>query len=453
MYKTPLYWTSLICLLDFCHMQTYELRDPIHKRIKFTEQERRLIDHPFFQRLRYVSQLSFLQTYVYPGANHDRFMHCIGSMHVAGRLIGRCLSSSELLRMTLSKEEQQSLIDRVKIAGLLHDIGHGPFSHSSEKLFPRLRDLPLELSWWKKTDERQSEHEDYSVLFIETLAKEGVLEAGFAQDVASLIHGDIIPGPFFTELEERIPTIQAVMKTLISGVIDCDRMDYLLRDSYYCGVAYGQYDMDWMISSLGLAQKDGGLIRTVTENGVRALEDLLLARYHMIDQVYYHKTKAGFAHYLEQAIEQKEIEMTIPTDPYEYADMRDGQILEKLFVAAKDPKNYYAYHLMRRLPARRVLRLYDRKAEDRKTLVKLQTLCQTHHIHSFTYTHTLALSKQTSPSSDIYVEKKVLGGKEYVSVFTYSDLLQKYNEMLAFADFYVHREDVERFEEIIKQEK
>lgn len=243
------------------------------------------------------------------------------------------------------------------------------------------------------------------------------------------------------------------MKTLISGVVDCDRMDYLLRDSYYCGVAYGQYDIDWMISSLGLAQKDGCLIRTVTENGMRALEDLLLARYHMIDQVYYHKTKAGFAHYLEQAIEQKEIELTIPTDPYTYAEMRDGQVLEKLFEAAKDSNNYYAYHLMRRLPARRILRLYDRKTEDRETLMKLRTLCDAHAIHSFIYSHKLTLSKQTSPSSDIYVEKKTLGGRDYISVFQYSDLLQKYNEMLEFSDFYVQREDVERFEKIIKQER
>jgi len=433
-------------------METYELRDPIHKRIKFTEEQRRLIDHPFFQRLRFVSQLSFLQAYVYPGANHDRFMHCIGSMHVARRLIGRCISSSELLRSALSEEELQALTDRVTTAGLLHDIGHGPFSHSSEKLFPPLRDLPLVTSWWKEINNRPSEHEDYSVLFIQTLVKEGVLETDFAQDVASLIHGDIVPGPFFSALEKRLPTIQAVMKTLISGVIDCDRMDYLLRDSYYCGVAYGQYDIDWMISSLGLALKDGCLIRTVTENGVRALEDLLLARYHMIDQVYYHKTKSCFAHYLEQAIERKEIEMTIPTDPYAYADMRDGQVLEKLFEAAKNAKNYYAYHLMHRLPARRVLRLYDRKVEDRETLAKLQTLCKEHDIHSFIYTHKFVLSKQASPSADIYVEKKTLSGIEYISVFEYSDLLQKYNEMLEFTDFYVQREDVQRFEEIIKQE-
>jgi HD superfamily phosphohydrolase len=427
-------------------MKTYELRDPIYKRIAFSEVERRLIDHPFFQRLRFISQLSFLQAFVYPGATHDRFTHSIGSMHVARRLIGRCLSASDFLRSTLSLEEQQELTKRVMTAGLLHDIGHGPFSHSSEQLFPPLRDLPLEASWWKEIQDRRSEHEDYSVLFIQTLVQEGVLESGFAQDVASLIHGDVCPGPFFLSLEQRLPTIQSVMKTLISGVADCDRMDYLLRDSYYCGVAYGQYDIDWIISNLGIAKQDGRLIRTVTENGVRALEDFLLARYHMIDQVYHHKTKAGFAHYLEQAVAQKEIEMTIPADPYAYADMRDGQVLEKLCEAAKDPAHYYAHHLMRRLPPRRILRLHDRKPEDRETLAKLQRLCEREHIRSFTYPHHLSLSQKTQSASDIYVEKKTLEGVSYVSVFAYSDLLKNYNEMLSFSDFYVYREDMEKFE-------
>ena len=82
-------------------MAEYEMRDPIHHRIVFSEFERTIIDHPFFQRLRFISQLSFLQTYVYPGAVHNRFMHGIGAMHVAGRLFGRLIETSELLNNRL----------------------------------------------------------------------------------------------------------------------------------------------------------------------------------------------------------------------------------------------------------------------------------------------------------------------------------------------------------------
>src|SRR3989339_1207325 len=427
-------------------MQTFEIRDPIHKRIPFTEEERVIIDHPFFQRLRFISQLSFLESFVYPGATHDRFAHSLGSMHVAKRLFGRCLASSAILNETITKEEKEALGQCLSMAGLMHDMGHGPFSHCSEGIFPLLKDLPLNSTWWKQIPDRQSKHEDYSVLLIQTLAEEGVLAKDFAQDVASLIHGDILPSPFFLDLEKKLPTLQRVMKTFISGIVDCDRMDYLLRDSYYCGVVYGNYDIDWMISSMGLAQHEGRLIRTMSENGVRAFEDMLLARYHMIDQVYYHKTKSGFAYYLEQAILHKEIELTIPTDPYAYADLQDGLVLQALLNAAKNPKNYWSYHLMHRIPAKRLLRLYPANKEDQKTISFLKDLCKEQKISYFMYEHSQMLSKNEEIEPNVFVEKTILQGKIYVPILEYSDLLQKYNEKVKFTDFYLLREDVEKFE-------
>lgn len=434
-------------------MTYYELRCPIHKRIKFDEEERKIIDHPFMQRLRFISQLSFLQSYVYPGAKHDRFMHCIGSMHVARRLLGRCISSSQLLKERLTSDELDALTRRVRAAGLMHDIGHGPFSHSSERVFPMMNELPLNKEWWKEIPDRQAVHEDYSVLLIQTLAEEGLFSHDFAQDVCSLIHDGVKPGTFFEELNEKIPTLQPIMKTLISGVIDCDRMDYLLRDSYYCGVAYGHYDIDWMISSMGIAEHDGRLIRTMTENGVRAFEDMLLARYHMIDQVYYHKTKAGFAYYLEQAILTGEINLEIPTDPYAYANMRDGHVMEKLFEAAKNPENYWSYHLIHRLPAKRILRLNQLRKEGVKDLKDLKKICEKHNIPHFTYEHKSVLVKEGKGSDaqeNLFVLKKGIKGVEYQPVVEYSDLLQKYKGTLHFIDFYVHREAVEKFKGVEK---
>ena len=441
-------------MLDFNSMKSYEMRDPIHKRIKFDEEERKIIDHPFFQRLRYISQNGFINAYVYPGATHDRFMHCIGSMNVARRLFGKCISSSQILKDELTSEEIEKLARRVRNAGLLHDIGHGPFSHSLERIFPSLKELPLHKDWWYELPERQAEHEDYSVLLIQTMAEDGVFDKEFAQDVSSLIHDGVKPGKFFQDLDKRIPTLQKVMKTLISGVADCDRMDYLLRDSYYCGVAYGHFDMDWIISSMGITKHEGRLIRTISENGVRAFEDMLLARYHMIDQVYYHKTKAGFAYYLEQALLTKEVPFEISGDPYEYADKWDLHVLQLLHEAAKDEKNYWSHHLMKRKPAKRILRLHHNKPEEVETLEGLKKMCEEHGIKHFTYEHKSKLTKEgdgADVQQNIFVAKKTLKGIQYVPVFEYSDLLQKYNEILHFTDFYVHREDVEKFEKIVKK--
>lgn len=426
-------------------MSTYELRDPIHQRISFNEFERSVIDHPFFQRLRFISQLGFIQSYVYPGAVHDRFAHGIGAMHVAGRLFAHMVGGSDFFRSRLTQEEIESLRMRVRMAGLIHDLGHGPFSHASEAVFPDASALPLDWSWWKAKPNRRAIHEDYSVLLVQTLAQEGLFEQSFAQDVCSLIHKDVLSAG-------EIPDLMHVLKGMISGEVDADRMDYLLRDSYYCGVAYGQYDLDWLISALSVAEQDGELIVTLSENGVRAYEDLLLARYHMIDQVYFHKTKAGFAHYLEEAIRIKEIDLSIPTDPYAYAQLRDGAVIEQMFAAAQNLANYWSSHLMHRIPAKRILRLQAARPEDRDLLARLQDFCEKNHIGWFVHSVSNQLTNFDQGATDkatmIYVAKKRVSGFEYVPIFKYSDLLQKYNEKLRFTDFFVLREDAEKFDRL-----
>lgn len=200
-----------------------------------------LIEHPWFQRLRRISQLG-LTGYVYPGALHTRFHHAIGALHLMREAID-VLRSKEVL---ITEEEQEA----VCIAILLHDIGHGPFSHALEHTLVDIH------------------HEALSLMLMERLntAFDGKLT------MAIDIFKDVYPKKFLHQL--------------VSGQLDMDRMDYLNRDSFFTGVSEGVIGYHRIIKMLHV--KDGGLV--VEEKGIYSIEKFLIARRLMYWQVYLHKT-------------------------------------------------------------------------------------------------------------------------------------------------------------------
>jgi len=229
-------------------------RDPVHDmiRIKTDTDEgellSRLIDTAEFQRLRRIKQLG-LAHYTYPGAEHSRFTHSLGAMHLACRILDK-LSAKYLI------PEEDQLI--VKCAALLHDIGHGAFSHVLEAIL-------------------NFHHEDFTVATILSAETEiGQKMREFSTDlpekVASAVRGHFKP---------------KVLAQLISSQLDVDRMDYLLRDSYMTGVKYGVYDLEWIIESLEIDDENDRIY--ISAKGIHAVEDYLQARHYMFKQVYFHQ--------------------------------------------------------------------------------------------------------------------------------------------------------------------
>jgi HD superfamily phosphohydrolase len=226
-----------------------------------------LVDHPYFQRLRRIKQVS-LTHYVYPGALHTRFHHALGALHLMGEAI-------EVLRskgVDITDEEAEA----VNIAILLHDIGHGPFSHTLEHTLINVH------------------HEKVSLRFMERLNE----IFGGKLTLAIRIFKDEYPKQFLHQL--------------VSGQLDMDRMDYLNRDSYFTGVAEGVIGFDRIIKML--AVHDGEL--AVEEKGIYSIEKFLIARRLMYWQVYLHKTVLAAEQMLIKTLQRaKELAMQgIPLD-------------------------------------------------------------------------------------------------------------------------------------------
>lgn len=246
-----------------------ELRDPIHGFI-YPEIVPEIIDTPAFQRLRSIRQLA-LASLVYPGAKHSRFEHSLGVMHLAGR-IGR--------RFKLAPEDLRALC----LAALLHDVGHGPFSHVSEDIVDRFYDKN------KVVLERgQKVHEIITQGLIKT---DEDLRKYLSDYDVNRVNG-ILGGTGGYRL----------LSDIISGPLDCDKQDYLLRDSYYCGVKYGIYDIDRLIDELEAVESDGDRILAVSRDGIHTLEQFALAKYYMTTQVYKHKVRLVTDAMITRAIE------------------------------------------------------------------------------------------------------------------------------------------------------
>ncbi len=234
-------------------MSRFEIvRDPLWNNIRLDSEALAVVDTPAVQRLRYIRQLghAFL---VYPGATHTRFEHALGAYHLARRVLSQLEESG-------GRPLDPAVARRLKLAALLHDIGHYPFSHALEEA-----GLPHH----------------------EILAERHLAAGELADRLARL----------GTPASELLPLIRgggrspAPLAGLVAGSLDVDKLDYLSRDAWMCGVPYGVIDVDRLLASMTLARDpDGRAVLALYEKGLSALESLLFAKYQMYRNVYWHHT-------------------------------------------------------------------------------------------------------------------------------------------------------------------
>lgn len=300
----------------------YQFRDPIHGFIEVSEQELKIINSAPFQRLRNIRQLA--TTYlVYHGAEHTRFGHSLGVMHLTSRVFDSIVQKNPLL-FSDDVEQNEKKIDFyrqiLRLIGLTHDLGHAPFSHASEELFDKSR-----------------KHEDYTkeILF-NTEISEYINEIGNIYkekygddyDITPELIWMIYDGKDVTNEKFIMPDF-LFLKSFMDGELDCDKMDYLLRDSHYCGVTYGKYDLNRFVSTLTVYKdtRDNTLQIAIERGGIQALEEFILARYFMFIQVYFHKTRRFLDKTLVDSLSELLPNGKYPTDINEYLTWNDNKVL------------------------------------------------------------------------------------------------------------------------------
>lgn len=276
----------------------YEIQDPIYGFIELDSWERDIIDQPAFQRLRRIRQLAWTDM-VYPGAMHTRFEHSLGVMHLATKMYDRVVEKKrDYLVNKLGFIDSGFDIDRkfIRLACLLHDIGHSPFSHAGEELMDR-----------NPNTNKRFKHEDYSAAVVEHKFKEIIDEHPqnenyhiTVKQISDFLRGTVGVGR------------RLLWRNLVDGQIDADRADYLLRDSYHIGTNYGSYDLKRLLVTLTITEhpETGTPLIAVEEGGLHAAEALIIARYLMFTQVYFHHTRRAYDHHIAEtmkALLQEEI--------------------------------------------------------------------------------------------------------------------------------------------------
>jgi len=311
-------------------VDTYQGRgliaDPIHQYILYTRPdgipgeatEQELIDSPWMQRLRRVPQLQSAR-WVFPAAEHSRFQHSLGAMHLAGRFACQLHPS---LKAEFPDVPSAALIEELlRMAGLLHDVGHGPFGHFFDDNFLADFDLTHE-----KVGQRIIREELGELIRGLRRSPSGPFESGEFVDPDWICY---LMGKSHTRPEAEHPRWLAHLKPLLSGIYTADNMDYVLRDSYMCGVAVGPIDIERIMYYSFFSDK--GL--TLDRGGIQAFIMFLNARFYMYTNVYYHRTTRGIDLHLKE-IFRDTMRLVFPYDLnkelHPYLHMTEWTLLEEV---------------------------------------------------------------------------------------------------------------------------
>ena len=355
-------WNVLGCFTIMIK-QIHEIRDPIHVFVRLNSHERKVLNSRPFQRLRHIHQLA-LTHLVYPGATHKRFEHSLGVMELAGRVFDIVTNTDNI------SDAIRSLLDQVndsdglsywrvvlRMAALCHDIGHLPFSHAAEKeLLPKDWDHErLTRNLIESSDMKQIWSD-----MIPPLKPEHIVKLAIGPKKAKDLE--------FSDWE-------AILSEIIVGdAFGVDRMDYLLRDSHHVGVAYGKFDHYRLIDTLRIlpahpSQQDPGSLEPalgVEEGGLHSAEALMLARYFMYSQVYFHPVRRIYDIHLMDFLKEWLKDGQFPTTLGRHLNLTDNEVTAAILKAEISKSKAGHLHASRIVNRQHFKVIYERNPRDVK---------------------------------------------------------------------------------------
>lgn len=426
-----------------------EIRDPIHGSIFLPDGEEAIIESVEFQRLREIKQLGFSE-FSFPGATHNRFLHSIGVSHVSGKIFDSIFKAYPFQKPSNKIRFRQI----TKLAALLHDIGHGPLSHTTEEVMPSVSELKIAVysEPGNFQPDRRANHEDYTIKFVTDSNIAQLIKKYYSDidpyHVACLIDKNLYcDDDVFTDGKINY---RPLLSQIVSSELDADRMDYLERDSYFCGISYGNIDRDWLIQNLTIHIKDQKANLALNRRALYAFDDFLISRHHMHLMVYFHHKSVVYDEMLLRYLSSPDCKFFLPSNLDEYISYTDYKLYEHLDTVS----NPWARRVAERKPYRVATELHNQDPERASNAKLILTAAHIDYIYT---SSNIRLSKYhataSSDDSDIYVVDQYDKWDKPAPINSATQIFQKYEGARTIDRVYVSPEHLEQAKKLLTEKK
>lgn len=342
-----------------------EIRDPVHGSIYFSDPEVAVLDTAEYQRLRAIKQLGFAE-FSFPGATHNRYLHSVGVSHLAGL----CFDSIFRIYPFSKPFVKTRLRQAVRLASLLHDVGHGPLSHTTEQVMPMLHELEVKIYQEQNVPDqnRRANHEDYTIKYVTDSQIATTISQNFPDispvHIACLIDRTLkCPDDFFVD---NGVDFRPILSQLVSSELDADRMDYLERDSYFCGTNYGKIDAHWLVQNLTFNRIENQMFMALNRRALYSFDDFLISRHHMHLMVYCHHKSIIYEEMLNRYLMSPDCTFLLPGDIQDYTKYNDYKLHEHL----DSVNNPWARRVADRKPFRVLIELHSTNENSRPESIR-----------------------------------------------------------------------------------